>query len=115
MNKNSYNKVVLVGHLGGDPEGRYTKSGVSTSSFSVATNESLKQPDGSFADHTEWHHVVAWDRLADFSNDYLFKGQLVTVEGHIRIRSWKDSVGGVFKKTEIICSSIVPLEWKTKK
>ncbi len=115
MNKNSYNKVVLVGHLGGDPEGRYTKSGVSTSSFSVATNESLKQPDGSFADHTEWHHVVAWDRLADFSNDYLFKGQLVTVEGHIRTRSWKDSAGGIVKKTEIICSGIIPLEWKTKK
>lgn len=114
MYKNSYNKVILVGHLGGAPEGRYTKSGRSTSVFSVATNESWKQPDGSFAEHTEWHHVVAWDKLADFSNDYLYKGQLVVVDGYLRTRSWEAKSGEKHQRTEVVCVNVTPLEWKQK-
>ena len=98
MNKNSYNKVILIVHLGADPEGRYTKKGRSTVTFSLATNEVWKTADGATKEHTEWHNVVAWDKLADFSNDYLFKGQLVVVEGHIRTRSWKDLKGNIQKK-----------------
>ena len=114
MNKNSYNKVIIIGRLGGPPEGRQTQTGRTTSSFSVATNESWKQHDGTFSEHTEWHTVVAWDRLADFSNDHLYKGQLVTIEGHLRTRSWV-SGGEKHKKVEIVCSNVVPLEWKHKK
>ena len=114
MHKNSYNKVILVGHLGGDPTGRYTKSGRATASFSLATNESWKQQNGLIAEHTEWHALVAWDKLADFSNEYLYKGQLVSVEGSLRTRTWETKDGINRKTTEIICSNIVPLEWKTK-
>ena len=114
MQKNSINKVFLIGHLGGDPEARYTKSGRPVASFSVATNESWKQQNGLITEHTEWHALVAWDKLADFSNEYLYKGQLVSVEGSLRTRTWETKDGINRKTTEIICSNIVPLEWKTK-
>ena len=112
MNKNSFNKVILIGHLGADPEGRYTKSGRSVVSFSLATNESWKQADGKVKEHTEWHSVVAWDKLADFSNDFLYKGQLISLEGTLRSRTWETKEGTQRKIVEIICSNIVPLEWK---
>ena len=112
MNKNSYNKVILIGHLGADPEGRYTKKGRSTVTFSLATNEVWKTADGATKEHTEWHNVVAWDKLADFSNDYLYKGQLVSVEGTLRSRKWESKLGEQRKTVEVICSNIVPLEWK---
>ena len=112
MQKNSYNKVILVGHLGGSPEGRYTKTGRATVSFSLATNETWKQQDGSVAEHTEWHTVVAWDKLADFCNDYLYKGQLVSVEGVLRSRLWETKEGEKRKAVEVLCSGVVPLEWK---
>ena len=114
MHKNSYNKVILIGHLGADPIGRYTKTGRSTANFSLATNESWKQQSGKTVEHTEWHVVVAWDKLADFANEYLYKGQLVSIEGSIRTRSWKAQDGSSRKTTEIVCSNIIPLEWKTK-
>ena len=112
MNKNSYNKVILIGHLGADPEGRYTKSGRSVVSFSLATNETWKQNNGTTKEHTEWHNAIAWDKLADFANDYLFKGQLVSIEGSLRTRKWESKLGEQHKSTEIVCSNIVPLEWK---
>jgi len=112
MNKNSYNKVILIGHLGADPEGRYTKSGRSVVSFSLATNETWKQTNGALKEHTEWHAIVAWDRLADFSNDYLYKGQLVSIEGSLRSRKWESKSGEQRKAIEVICSNIIPLEWK---
>ncbi len=109
MQKNSVNKVVLVGHLGARPEGRYTPAGRSTVNFSIATNEAWKQQDGQAVNHTEWHHVVAWDKLADFSQEYLQKGQLVCVEGKLHTRSWKSKEGSSMKTTEIIASQITPL------
>ena len=112
MHKNSYNKAILIGRLGANPEGRYTKNGRSTVSFSLATNESWKQQDGKTTEHTEWHNIVAWDKLADFSNDYLYKGQLVSVEGVLHSRSWTTKAGEPRKTTEILCTNIVPLEWK---
>ena len=112
MNKNSYNKVILIGHLGASPEGRYTKTGRSTVTFSLATNEIWKTANGATKEHTEWHNIVAWDKLADFSNDYLYKGQLVSVEGVLRSRKWENKLGEQRKTVEVICSNIVPLEWK---
>ena len=112
MQKNSVNKVVLVGHLGANPESRYTKAGRPVASLSVATNEVWKQQNGNSAEHTEWHSVVAWDKLAEFAQQYLYKGQLVSVEGRIHTRSWESKEGQKGKTTEIICSNIVPLEWK---
>ena len=112
MQKNSINRVILVGHLGSEPESRYTKSGRAVSSFSLATNESWKQQEGFATEHTEWHSLVAWDKLAEFAQQYLYKGQLISIEGKIHSRKWENKSGDPRKKTEIVCSNIVPLEWK---
>ena len=111
MQKNSINKVILVGHLGAKPEGRYTSSGKPVTSFSLATNESWSQ-NGEQINKTEWHNVVAWERLADFAQEYLHKGQLVCIEGKLTSRTWQDKENRTVKVTEILCSSITPLEWK---
>ena len=112
MQKNSLNKVIIVGHLGANPEGRYTPSGRPVSNFSIATNEVWKKQSGSQEEHTEWHSVVVWDKLADFVQEYLYKGQLVSVEGVLRSRKWENKLGEQRKTVEVICSNIVPLEWK---
>tara|TARA_X000001036_G_scaffold430516_1_gene463310 strand:- start:1299 stop:1652 length:354 start_codon:yes stop_codon:yes gene_type:complete len=111
MQTYSLNKVILVGRLGADPKGRYTQKGVATTSFSIATNERWKNSEGGgWQDHTEWHNVVAWGKLAEFSSEQLYKGQLIQVEGMLRTRSWKDDKQAVHKITEVLCSQIVPLE-----
>ena len=112
MQKNSINKVILVGHLGAKPEGRYTSSGKPVTSFSLATNESWSQ-GGEQINKTEWHNVVAWERLADFAQEYLYKGQLVCIEGKLTSRTWQDKENRTVKVTEILCSNITPLEWKS--
>ena len=111
MQKNSINKVILVGHLGAKPEGRYTSSGKPVTSFSLATNESWSQ-GGEQINKTEWHSVVAWERLADFAQEYLHKGQLVCIEGKLTSRTWQDKENRTVRVTEVLCSSITPLEWK---
>jgi len=108
----SLNKVILIGRLGANPEGRYTQKGQATTSFSIATNERWKKADGSWTDHTEWHNIVVWGALAEFCAEKLYKGQLVQVEGMLRTRGWKDEGGSSHKITEILCSQIVPLEKK---
>ena len=115
MQRNSINKVILIGHIGNKPEGRYTPSGTSTASFSLATNESWIDSDKGKQERTEWHNIVAWGKLADFATEYIQKGQLVYVEGRLQTRSWKDKEGNPRKTTEIICIAITPLEWKSTK
>ena len=110
MHKNSINKVILVGHLGAKPEGRYTSSGKPVTSFSLATNESWSQ-NGEQINKTEWHNVVAWERLADFAQEYLYKGQLVCIEGKLTSRTWQDKEDRKVRVTEVLCSNITPLEW----
>ena len=109
----SVNKVILVGHLGNTPEGRYTPSGASTASFSLATNESWLDNDKEKKERTEWHNIVAWNKLADFSTEYLQKGQLIYIEGKLQTRTYKDKDDIQHWKTEIISNVITPLEWKT--
>ncbi len=109
MQKNSLNKVILIRHFGAKPEGRYTKEGKSVVSFSVATNEVWGGADGKTIEHTEWHNIVAWGKLADFSTEYLKKGQLVHIEGVLRSRQWEDKEGVGHKTIEIVCSNIVAL------
>ena len=112
MQKNSVNRVFLIGHLGAAPEARYTRAGRSAASFSVATNESWVQQDGRQVEHTEWHSVVAWDKLAEFAQQFLYKGQLVSIEGTLRSRKWESKTGEQRKTVEVVCSNIIPLEWK---
>ena len=113
MQKSSVNKVILVGHIGNKPEGRYTPSGTSTASFSVATNEFWIDAEKAKQEKTEWHNIVAWNKLADFATEYLQKGQLVYIEGKLQTRSYMDKSDVQRRTTEIVCSTITPLEWKS--
>lgn len=74
MQKGSVNKVVIVGHIGADPETRFTPSGTAVANFNVATNESRKNPDGGYQDHTEWHSCVLFGKRAEFAGEYLKRG-----------------------------------------
>ena len=109
----SINKVILIGHLGAKPEGRYTPQGISTVSFSIATNELWYDTEKNKHEHTEWHHVVVWNKLADFATNYLDKGYLVYLEGSIKTRTWVNQKKESKKITEIMATQIIPLE-KTK-
>ena len=113
MQKSSVNKVMLVGHIGNKPEGRYTPSGTSTASFSLATNESWIDSEKEKKERTEWHNIVAWNKLADFATEYLQKGQLIFIEGKLQTRTYKDKDDVQHWKTEIVVNVITPLEWKT--
>ena len=113
MQRSSVNKVILVGHIGNKPEGRYTTSGTSTASFSLATNESWIDAEKEKQEHTEWHNIIAWNKLADFATEYLQKGQLVYVEGKMQTRSYKDRDEVQRRITEVRSNIITPLEWKT--
>ena len=113
MQKSSVNKVILVGHIGNKPEGRYTPSGTSTASFSLATNESWIDSENEKQERTEWHNIVAWNKLADFATEYLQKGQLIYIEGRMQTRTYKDKEDIQRRVTEIVSTAITPLEWKT--
>jgi single-strand DNA-binding protein len=99
------NKVMLIGHLGGDPELRYTPGGQAVATFSVATNEIYKDKDGNQQERTEWHRVVSWSRLAEVAGEYLKKGQQVYVEGRLQTRSWTDKDGIKRYTTEIVANT----------
>ena len=102
MQKGSVNKVVLVGHLGADPESRFTPSGVAVTTFNMATNESWKNKEGEYEDRTEWHRIVLYGKAAETASEYMKKGQLTYVEGRIRTRSWEDKDGMTRYTTEVL-------------
>lgn len=108
------NKVMIIGHLGRDPEMRFTPTGKSVSSFSVACNRSWKSKDGERKTETDWFNVVAWGDLAEISKQYLSKGSLVYVEGRLQIRDWTDSNGDRQKSVEIIAREILLLDSKNQ-
>ncbi len=110
INIKSVNKVILIGYLGAKPEGRYTQQGVSTASFSLATNEFWVDTNKQKHEHTEWHHIIVWNQLADFVAKYLDKGHQIYLEGTIKTRTWKDKNNEIKKVTEIIASQVVSLE-----
>lgn len=98
----SLNKVMLIGRLGKDPEIRYTQSGSAVANFSVATSEGWTDKQGLRQEKTEWHDVVAWNKLADVVQNYLKRGSQVYVEGRLQSRSWDDAQSGQKRyKTEI--------------
>ena len=107
---NSVNKVILIGNLGKDPEVKYTPSGTAMAKFSLATNERYKDKSGEFQERTEWHNIVAWQRLAEIAGEYLKKGRSVYIEGRIQTRSWDDKQTGQKKyMTEIVANDLVLL------
>ena len=101
------NKVILVGHLGRDPEIRYTPSGVAVANFSIATSEEWKDKDsGNKQERTEWHRIVAWRRLGEICGEYLRKGSQVYIEGKLQTRSWEDRDGNKRYTTEIVAQNM---------
>ncbi len=101
-----YNKIIVVGNLGSDPEMRYVPSGSAVTSFSVATNRRYTTREGESRDETEWFRVSAWDRLAEQANQYLAKGRLVLVEGRFRSRMYQGNDGQMRASNEIVASEI---------
>jgi single-strand DNA-binding protein len=107
----SVNKVILIGRLGKDPEIKSTPSGSTVAKFSLATDESYTDRGGAKQERTEWHNIVAWDKLAEICGQYLKKGKLVFIEGRIRTDSWDDKETGVKKyRTEIIAREMKMLD-----
>jgi len=96
------NKATLIGNLGQDPEIRYTQSGTRVATFTVATTERWKGQDGQMQESTEWHRIVAWQRLAEICGEYLHKGSRVYIEGKIQTRKWQDQNGNDRYTTEIV-------------
>jgi single-strand DNA-binding protein len=100
----SLNKVLLIGHLGKDPEVRYTGGGKAVANFSLATAESYKDSSGERQKQTEWHHIVVWGKQAEIAKQYLKKGSLVFVEGRIQSREWEKD-GQKRTAVEIVASN----------
>lgn len=97
----SVNKVILVGHVGRDVEMRHTPSGTAVAKFSLATNEVWKDKNGQRQEHTEWHNIVAWGKLAEFCGTYVSKGRQLYVEGTLRTRTYDDEKGNRRYFTEV--------------
>lgn len=89
----SFNKIILVGNLGRDPELRYTAQGTPVCSFTLATNERRKDKAGEMQDFTTWFRVTLWGRQAETASQYLIKGRPVYIEGRLRIEEWTDKEG----------------------
>lgn len=106
------NKVILVGHLGKDPEVRHLDGNVTVASFPLATSESYSK-DGKRIEQTEWHNIVMWRGLADIASKYLQKGKLVYIEGKLRTRSFEDKEGHKKYTTEIVAENFTMLGRKS--
>jgi single-strand DNA-binding protein len=101
------NKVMLLGNVGKDPEIRTTAGGMTVASFSLATADRAKDAQGNWADKTEWHNLVCFQRTAEIVRDYVKKGSQIFVEGKIQTRSWDDKTSGEKKyKTEILVNEL---------
>ncbi|WP_298169593.1 single-stranded DNA-binding protein [Acidithiobacillus sp.] len=96
------NKVILLGHLGRDPEMRYQPSGGAIANFSIATSETFKDKEGNKQERTEWHRVVLFGRTAEIAGEYLRKGSMAYVEGRLQTRKWTDKEGQERYTTEIV-------------
>jgi single-strand DNA-binding protein len=106
----SVNKAILVGHVGKDPEVRYTPGGVALAKFSLATNERFKDRNDEWQERVEWHNIVAWQRLAETVGEYVRKGSKLYIEGRLQTSSWEDRSSGDQKyRTEIVARDLVLL------
>lgn len=99
----SVNKVILIGHLGQDPELRYLASGDAVANFSMATSESWKDKAGEKQEQTEWHRISAFGKTAEIVGKFLKKGSQVYVEGKLQTKKWTDKEGVERYTTEIRC------------
>lgn len=106
------NKVILVGHLGKDPELKFFEGNIAKTSFSLATSEYFKDKSGVRNEHTEWHHIVIWRTLAENAARLLRKGSHVYIEGKLQTRQWTDKEGIKRSITEIVADNFIVLQNK---
>jgi single-strand DNA-binding protein len=102
----SFNKIILVGNLGRDPELRYTAQGTPVCSFSMATNERRKDRNGEMQDHTTWFRITLWNRLAETASQYLQKGKQVYIEGRLRVEEYVDRDGKPRHSLEVFATDM---------
>jgi single-strand DNA-binding protein len=107
------NKVMLIGRLGKDPEIRYMQNGTAVANFTMATNRPVKKGD-SWEEETDWHRIVAWDKLAEIASKYMKKGQMVYIEGQLRTKDWEDKEGNKRQTTEVFAKDLQLLSPKSQ-
>jgi len=110
MSARSLNKVILIGNLTRDPELRYTPTGAAVCSIGLATNRSWVTDSGEKKEETEFHRVVAWNKLAELCSQLLAKGRKVYVEGRLRTSSWQAQDGSQRTSTEIVIEDMIVLD-----
>ena len=99
------NKVMLIGRLGQDPEVK-DAGNTPVANFSIATNENWTDKNGEKQERTEWHNIVAWDKLADLAGNYLHKGSNIYCEGKLQTRSWESQEGEKNYRTEVVINQL---------
>lgn len=102
----SVNKVILIGHVGRDPEIKHLDKDVAVANFPFATSENYTAKTGERVSTTEWHNIVAWRNLAELTEKYIKKGRELYIEGRIRTRNWDDKDGVKHYITEIFAQDI---------
>lgn len=108
----SLNRVQLIGNLTRDPELRYIPSGTAVCSFGLATNRSWTTDNGEKHDETEFHNIVAWNKLAELCSQFLVKGRKVYLEGRLSTREWAGQDGQKRQRTEVVIDDMILLDSK---
>ena len=106
----NFNKIMVIGNLGRDPEMRYTAQGTPVTSFSLATNRVFTDPSGERQTETEWFTIIAWRQLAELCNQYLSKGRRAFVEGRLHSRTWEGNDGKPHFVNEINADRVLFLD-----
>ena len=110
MSNRSLNKVILIGNMTRDPELRYTPQGTPVCSFGLATNRTWVDANNQRQEATEFHRIVAWQKLAELCSQLLFKGRKVYVEGRLQTRSWTSTDGQERTSTEVVIDNMIVLD-----
>ena len=108
------NKVILIGHLGKDPDIQFLEGNIPVVKFPLATSETYKDKSGKLMNHTEWHNVVLWRGLAEMAQKYLHKSSMVYIEGRLKTRNWEDRDHNRKTITEIVADNLVMLDRKSE-
>lgn len=106
---NGLNRLLIIGHLGGDPAMRYTPNGKAVTAFSVAVDRRVGTGEAQ-REETEWFHVVLYDKLAEVANQWLAKGRRVYVEGRVQTRTWEGQDGQKRSRTEVVAHDLIFLD-----
>ena len=110
MSSRSLNKVQLIGNLTRDPELRYTPTGAAVCTIGLATNRMWSTESGEKKEETEFHRVVAWNKLAELCSQLLTKGRKIYVEGRLRTNSWQTADGAQRSTTEVVIEDMIILD-----